>query len=381
MISDILSAYGLAQDWVAAAVILATFIAVALAVHFGWVHLLRPVARRVHAGLTPVLLPPIRRVVVSAIVLYGFNEAFNSLPVPDKVSYVYRYFTTALEIIWLVVFFWQAIVASNAVANWFFRVRVSRGEDASDLGYRVTVFRKTANVLLIAVGLLMLLKASSLNITPLLAGGAITGAVIGLALQDTLSNFFAGLYLAFDRPVRVGDYIKLENAEEGYVEDIGWRNTRVRLMSNNLVVVPNSKLSQSTITNYYLPEQSSSVYITCGVSYSSDLQRVEDVAAEVGREVLARVDGADAGWEPLIRWKEFADSAITFLTILRVRQHDQKWLLQSEYIKALHSRFRAEGIDIPFPIRTTILKTESGSEPLLRLQRGDAPSPESAPPC
>ena len=77
--------------------------------------------------------------------------------------------------------------------------------------------------------------------------------------------------VTIDKPVSVGDFIKLESGEEGFVEEIGWRSTKMRLWANNLVVIPNSKLSQSVITNYFLPAQEMSVYVPCGVAYDSDL--------------------------------------------------------------------------------------------------------------
>ncbi|MBI4531562.1 MAG: mechanosensitive ion channel family protein, partial [Candidatus Latescibacteria bacterium] len=139
-------------------------------------------------------------------------------------------------------------------------------------------------------------------------------------------------------------------------EEIGWRNTKVRLWANNVVVIPNSKLSQSVITNYFLPEQEMSVYVWCGVAYDSDLQHVEDVTIEVAKHVMLEVEGSALDWEPVVRWKEFGDFAITFVTVLRVKEFSAQYKLQSEFIKALHHRFKEEGIEIPFPIRTVILK-------------------------
>lgn len=242
------------------------------------------------------------------------------------------------------------------MVRWHVRRVSERTEGAWDISHQAGLIRKIVNVIVIAIGLLYVLGVAGVNISPLLARGAIGGLAIALALQDMLSNLFSGFYLTIDRPVRVGDFIKLESGDEGFIEEIGWRNTKVRLWANNPVVIPNSKLSQSVITNYFLPEQDMSVYIPCGVSYDSDLQHVEDVALEVARETLARVAGADTEWEPAVRWKEFGDFAITFVVVLRVRSFGAQYRLQSEFIKALHRRFQEEGREIPFPIRTVIMK-------------------------
>ncbi|MDO9585026.1 MAG: mechanosensitive ion channel [Syntrophales bacterium] len=102
----------------------------------------------------------------------------------------------------------------------------------------------------------------------------IGGLAIALALQDTLSNLFAGIHILMEKPLRVGDFVKLETGQEGFVEDIGWRTTKVRMLPNNMVIIPNSRLSQSILTNYCLPEKRLSLLIPIGVSYSSDPAKV-----------------------------------------------------------------------------------------------------------
>jgi len=101
----------------------------------------------------------------------------------------------------------------------------------------------------VVVGGLVLLGHAGVAITPLVTALGIGGLAAALALQDTLSNLFGGFHLLVDQPVRVGDLIRLENGMEGVVEDIGWRSTRIRSLSKDLIVVPNAKLAQSILTN------------------------------------------------------------------------------------------------------------------------------------
>ena len=95
----------------------------------------------------------------------------------------------------------------------------------------------------------------------------------------------------------------------------------------------------------------------CGVAYDSDLEHVERVCIEVAKEVMARIPGAASDWEPVVRFKEFADFSINFLVVLRVRDFAAQYLLGHEYMKALHRRFNEEGIEIPFPIRTVMMRS------------------------
>jgi len=214
-------------------------------------------------------------------------------------------------------------------------------------------------IVFVALGGMIILDNLGVSITPLITTLGIGSLAVAIALQDTLGNFFAGLYIKADRPVQVGHYVRLESGEEGYVDHIGWRNTRVRMLPNNMVVVPNGKLVQSNITNYYLPDKDLAVLVQVGVDYDSDLEKVEKVTCAVAKEVLKTVPGAVATFEPFIRYHTFNQSSIDFTVILRGQEFTDNFLIKHEFIKKLHSRYRREGIAIPFPIRTVHLQSES----------------------
>lgn len=217
-----------------------------------------------------------------------------------------------------------------------------------------SLLRKVAILVIWVLGTIQILLALEVRVTPALASLGVAGLAVGLALQDTLANLFAGFYTVADRSVNAGDYIKLETGEEGFVEAVGWRNTRIRLWSNNIVVIPNAKLTQSVITNMTLPDRVLSVYTWCGVSYDSDLERVEAVALDVARDVLQRFPGGDLSYDPVLRYKEFADSNINFVVIFRAEDVGSQYLLQHEFIKALHKRFKEQDIEISYPVRKVV---------------------------
>jgi len=202
----------------------------------------------------------------------------------------------------------------------------------------------------------LILNTLNINITPFITSLGIAGLAVGLALQDTLSNFFAGLYILISKKIKPGDYISLDSGIEGYVEDITWRNTTIRQLPNNIVIVPNSKLASSIITNYYLPEKELAVLVQVGVSYNSDLEKVERVTIEVAKEVMKEVPGGVPNFEPFIRYHTFGDFSINFTVILRAQSYVDRYLVTHEFIKRLHKRYKEEGIEIPFPIRTVYLR-------------------------
>jgi small-conductance mechanosensitive channel len=212
--------------------------------------------------------------------------------------------------------------------------------------------RNIAWGLVALTGLLVILNHLGLSIAPMLTALGVGGLAVALALQEPLANFFAGVFLTLAGQIRVGDYVKLDSGEEGYVLDFGWRSTRLRMLANNLVVVPNAKLAQAIVVNHHLPSEELAVLVGVGVDYASDLEHVERVAMEVGREVMGEVKGGVAEFQPFIRYHTFGESSIDFTVILRAKEFTDQYLVKHEFVKRLHRRFDEEGIAIPFPIRT-----------------------------
>lgn len=208
---------------------------------------------------------------------------------------------------------------------------------------------------IIVIGFVILLEKLGISIVPIITALGVGGLAVALALQDTLSNLFAGFHITLSKQIRVGDYIKIDSGQEGYVFDIGWRNTEIKELSNNVIMIPNSKLSQAVVTNYYMPEKYVFISIPVGVDYSSELEKVEKTTVEVAKDVLKTVAGGDKGFEPFIRYHTFSDSGINFSVILRAKEFTDKFLITHEFIKRLKARYDKEGIIIPFPIRTVHL--------------------------
>lgn len=214
--------------------------------------------------------------------------------------------------------------------------------------------RSLMSLTILGLGLLVILNGLGVSITPVLTALGVGGLAVALALQEPLSNLFAGVFVTLSGQIRVGDYIKVTEGLEGYVLDFGWRSARIRQLANNLVIVPNSKLAQAMVVNYTLPEVDMSVVVDVGVDYASDLDRVERVTIDVASEVMREVPGGVPEFAPFVRFHTFGDSSIRFSTILRAREFTDQYLVKHEFVKRLQRRYQAEGITIPFPTRTMI---------------------------
>lgn len=214
---------------------------------------------------------------------------------------------------------------------------------------------------ILVVGFLILLSVLGISVTPILTALGVGGLAVALALQDTLSNLFAGIHILVEKPIRVGDFIRLETGQEGYVEDITWRTTRLRMLPNNMVIIPNSKIAQSTLTNYHLPEKRMSLLIPISVSYSSDPDKVEAVLVEETTGAVGEIPGLLGDPAPFVRFiPGFGESSLDFTLICQVAEFVDQYYAQHDLRKRIFRRFHHEGIEIPFPHRTVYLKDGNG---------------------
>ncbi len=229
-------------------------------------------------------------------------------------------------------------------------------ERIKDVLPKATLFSSLTKFFILLLGGVVILQTLGISISPILAGLGVGGLAVALALQDTLSNLFAGIQVIVARQIKIGDYIRLETGEEGYVIDINWKNTTIREIKNNQIIIPNSKLSMSIIKNYYLPQKELVVIVEIGVSYDSDLEKVEKITIEEAKKLM--LDMGINDFEPYIRYHTFSDFSINFNVILRAKEFAEQFIVKHELIKRLHKRYQTEGIEIPFPIRTVYLKKE-----------------------
>lgn len=308
----------------------------------------------VYASKTPwivdeIILRKLKRWIIPWFLFLGFFLSLDYLPLTSKTLTLFKNISFTLFIFSLSAFF--AEVFGEILRDYLKKAKVDIPS--------VSLLEHLAKWLIMIVGLLIVLHSLGVSISPILTGLGIGGLAIALALQETLSNLFSGLHILLSKQIRPGDYLRLESGEEGYVVDINWRNTVIRELPNNYIIIPNSRLSKAIVKNYYLPEREIAVLVQVGVSYSSDLEKVEKITIEVAKEVLKDVQGGVTEFEPFIRYNRFSDFSIDFTVILRGKEFADQYLIKHEFIKRLHKRYREEGIEIPFPVRTVYIKKHS----------------------
>ena len=212
---------------------------------------------------------------------------------------------------------------------------------------------------IVIIGMLIILTVLGISITPLLTALGVGGLAVALALQDTLANLFAGIHILMEKSVRLGDFIRLESGQEGFVADITWRTTRVKMLPNNTVIIPNSSLAKSVVVNYSLPDKRMSLSIPVSVGFDGDPEIVERVLVEEAVKAAADIPGLLAEPVPFARFNPgFGPSSLDFTLICQVREFTEQYEVQHELRKRILKRFRQEGIEIPFPQRVVHLKEE-----------------------
>ena len=230
-----------------------------------------------------------------------------------------------------------------------------------------TLTQNLAQIGVVILGALVLLDHFKVSITPMLTALGVGGLAVALAMQDTLSNLFGGFYVAVAGQVRLGDYIKLNTGEEGYVTDIGWRSTTIRSLGNSLVIVPNAKLAQAIVTNYDLPEKRMSATVEVRASYDCDPDGIERVLLDIGAQGTREIPGMLADPAPTVTFDPgFGDSGMGLTLNYQVAEFASQFSVRHELRKRIFRRFKEEGIRIPYPARAVYmhaLEPDGAAEP------------------
>ena len=214
------------------------------------------------------------------------------------------------------------------------------------------MLKNISRIVILFTGILWGLIIWKVNLTPLFASAGIIGIAIALAARDTLANFFGGIALFIDAAYKVGDYIILDSGERGEVVEVGIRSTKIKTRDDIMITIPNSIMATTKIINQSAPEPRYRIRIDVGVSYDSDLRQVEKTLLMVAAENHALAEKP----EPRVRARNFSDSAIQFQLLVWVQDPRHRGRETHNLLKMIHSAFREQGIDIPFPQREINVK-------------------------
>jgi small-conductance mechanosensitive channel len=301
--------------------------------------------------LDTVIISTLRAPMIIWAVILGFDLATRSSILPKQYAEPIH---MTLDSLWIISI---TIIAAQLTAN---VVRLHSSHELGPGRKPPTLTTSITQIVISILGLLFLLNYLKVDIRPLLTALGVGGLAVALALQGTLSNLFAGLYISASSQIRVGDYIKLESGEEGYVIDITWRSTTIRSIANNHIFIPNSKLSQDIVTNYSLPSTKIGIGMIFHVGFDTDIAKVESLLVEEAVKDL--IDGLVTEPPPYVQWSPgFGDFWVPLTLNVEITEFSKQFKVQSELRKRIYKRLQAEGIALPYPTQLMITKPSQPS--------------------
>ena len=311
-------------------------------------------SKTLEPGIKEVFFRAVKGTPISLSFVIGLYWVVNTSKLPENLAQLLSY------LLFTSIMFTITRIVERTVSG-FVNIKFSSSSDISQSTLTNTILK----IFIYASGALIVLQYYGISIAPIITVLGLGSMAIALGLQETLANIFAGLQILLSKQIKVNDVIKI-GAHEGRVVDINWRFTSI-LPANEgtVVVIPNKDIAGSTTMNYSRPREDIVIVVPIGVSYDSDLEKVEEVTVEIAREIMMEVDGYEPRIDsdgidrnplaPVVRYQEFGDSSINFNAVLHAQKFMNQFLIKHKFIKAISKRYREEGIDIPFPIRTVLM--------------------------
>jgi small-conductance mechanosensitive channel len=209
-------------------------------------------------------------------------------------------------------------------------------------------------VLMSILGFIWILSIWGVDIGPFLASLGIAGFVIGFAMQDSLKNIFGGIGLILDQTLQVGDRVSLEGGELGLVDTITIRSTKIRTFDNEIITIPNGRLSGMKIRNFTQPNARLRVVINFSTAYGSSTDKVKEVVVSAIKKIggIREEPTADAIMVGM------ADSGLDWQARFWVDEQSTAFTKKLEALDIIYKALNKNNIEIPFPTRTVHLKRE-----------------------
>jgi len=273
-------------------------------------------------------------------------EAYNLLI--DKLEGWFNIIVTNIpNLILAILVLFAAYFVSKYVNKYVSKLMARRVEQNSitNMVGRISAVVVVLAGLFLALGILNLSK----TLTSLLAGAGVAGLAIGLALQGTLSNTFAGVVLSFRKKIQIGHWVET-NGFSGEVMDINLKDFTLKEADNNIVVIPNKKILENPLKNYTLTTKMR-VFLECGVGYESDLEQVEQLTKET---ICNTFDQIEKPEDVEFYYTEYGGSSINYLCRFWIDAENalEKLRAKSTAIIEIKKAYDKADINIPFPIRT-----------------------------
>ncbi|MFH0714038.1 MAG: mechanosensitive ion channel family protein [Candidatus Micrarchaeota archaeon] len=259
---------------------------------------------------------------------------------------------------WLVtlLILWTAMLISN-LANAMLKWYLYELSEDSHVKSKIKItqdmlptIRKFVSIIIYTVSLTIVLNRLGIEITPLITALGIGGLAVALALKDTLSNFFASIYLITDKPIKIGEYIALDNENStirGFVEEIGWRTTRIRTRGNYIYFIPNEKITLSNIVNFSRGEGNwKGASITLAVPHGTNVEKTRALLLKAVEKTQKKSKLFEKSTAPFVQIEDLNKNGITFKIYYRINSHQETEAAASEVREQILEELRRNKIKL-----------------------------------
>ncbi|WP_420459084.1 mechanosensitive ion channel family protein [Neolewinella sp.] len=326
--------------------------------HFG----IRMIIRRLEArGRKPVVLPTIRKILKVFVLVLGAGLISYAFLDHEQFAAMNQ---NILRVTWIA-FVMMATIIVSAVVSAFFerRIKATSARDRQD----TTTYKylnSLATVGIYATGIILTalaIPAARDLATTALTGAGVLALIIGVAAQEAFANVIGGLFIAFFKPFRLGDVIKVTDTV-GRVEDLTLRHTVINNFQNKCVVIPNAIINKEKIENYTLTEYRTCEFVEIGISYDSDIDRAMTIMREeaTAHDYLIdnRSEREKKDGKPVVDVQVIGlgDSSVNLRAWVWAATYVTGFRMRNDLYKSIKQRFDREGIEIPFPHRTLVHK-------------------------
>lgn len=344
------------NEWGVFLLDVAVWTGVAFLALVGLIPFLKRLGSKTRIRVADIVIRIVRTPLVLLIVLYGTLQSMNVLEeyLPSGLTDVLlKVYKVGLAIVLLYV----AYKLFREVVIHLAKEVAKRTQTHLD-DMLVPVIEKLGLVVIGLVGLGVLLGYLQVDLTLFVAGGVVTSMVIAFAAQDTLSNFFSGMFILTDQPFKEGDVVILSDGDWAQVRRIGMRTTRLfRFTDASIITVPNNKLVNEKIANFSNPHDQGRLMKTFNVAYGSDIAKVRNIISEVidaNPHILK-----DELLKPIIRFDAMSESSLDFFVLVWLDSRDNRFAVTDYLNTEIYRRFNEAGIEIPFPQRTVHVRLEN----------------------
>jgi small conductance mechanosensitive channel len=279
--------------------------------------------------------------------------------------------TDNIEIFYIVTIILGAFMFTKVMKRFLSKILESNSKKLNVSPTNYSMLKNTLGVLVWGLAFLIMAYAVpqlKVMATALLAGAGFLAAALAFASQEAVSNIISGIFIIAFKPFRVGDLVEIDGANAGTVEDITLRHTIIKDFQNRRVVVPNASISKSVIINSHLVDEKICKHYVMSVSYDSDIDRVKKIIREEAEKHPLCIDNRSEEDKenevPIVAVRTVAlgDSSVDLRANIWTANASDAFTVQCDLNESIKKRFDTEGIEIPYPYRSVVIRNETTTD-------------------